>query len=38
MNFSLGVPKGMQRILKRGIDTKGMKAEDMRLVLGNHPD
>ena len=22
----------------RGIDTRGMKADDMRLVLGNHPD
>lgn len=35
MNFSLGVPKGMRRVLEeREIDTKGMKAEDFCLILG----
>ena len=39
MNFSLGVPKGLKRVLEeRGVDTQGMKAEEMRAVLGSHPD
>ena len=39
MNFSLGVPKGMRHVLeKRGNDTQGMKADDMHVVLGSHPD
>ena len=34
-----GKPKGMKIVLEeRGIDTSGMKAADMRLVLGNHDD
>ena len=32
-------PKGMRKILEeRGIDTTGMKAKDMRLVLKSHTD
>ena len=39
MNFVLGVPKGMRHVLEeRGIDTRGMKADDVCLVLGNHQD
>ena len=36
MNLSLGVPKGI--LEERGIDTLSMKVEEMRAVLGNHPD
>lgn len=39
MNFSLGIPKGLRRVLEeRGIDTKNMAADEMRKVLGSHPD
>ena len=39
MNYSLGVPKGMRVILQeRGIDTRGIVANDMREVLASHPD
>ena len=39
MNFSLGIPKGMRRVLEeRGVDTRSMKAEDMRAALGSLPD
>ena len=39
MNFSLGVPKGMRLVLQeRGIDTTGLKAEDMREILKGHED
>lgn len=39
MNFSLGVPKGLRRVLEeRGVNTQGMKAEDMCAALGSHPD
>ena len=34
-----GVPKGMWPILiERGVDVRGMKAADMRRVLGEMPD
>ena len=34
-----GVPKGMGRVLiKRGVDVRGMKAADMRRVLGEMAD
>lgn len=34
-----GRPKGMKLVLQeRGIDTDGMKAADMQLVLGNYDD
>lgn len=34
-----GQPKGMRKILEeRGIDTIGMKAKDMRLILKSHTD
>ena len=34
-----GIPKGMKQVLKeRGVNTDGMKAEDMRKVLGSHHD
>ena len=39
MNFSLGVPKGRRRVLeKRRVDTRSMKADDMHMALGSHPD
>ena len=39
MVFSDGRPKGMKIILQEhGIDTAGMKAPDMRIVLGSHID
>lgn len=39
VNYSLGIPKGTRQVLKeRGVNTRGMKAEDMRKVLGSHPD
>ena len=34
-----GIPKGMKIILEeRGIDTRGMKAKDMRELLKSFPD
>ena len=34
-----GIPKGMKQVLKeRGVNTDGMKAEDIRKVLGSHRD
>ncbi len=40
MYFNLGkIPKGMRRVLEeREVDTRGMKAETMREMLGSHPD
>ena len=39
MNYELGVPKGMRVVLEeRGINTQNMNAEQMRAVLGSHPD
>ena len=39
MVFNLGVPKGLLQVLKeRGIDTRGMKIEDMRKELASHED
>ena len=40
MHYNLGkIPKGMRQILEeRGVNTRGMKAEQMREVLGSHPD
>ena len=39
MVFSDGTPKGMKCILEeRGVNTKGMKAETMREVLGEMSD
>ena len=39
MVFSDGTPKGMRQVLnKRGVDTKGMKAADMRKALGEMHD
>ena len=39
MNFSLGIPKSLRQVLdERGVDTRGMKAEDMRAALKSHPD
>ena len=39
MNYALGIPKGLRVILEeRGIDTRKMNAEEMRRVLGSHPD
>ena len=39
MVFNLGVPKGLLQVLKeRGVDTRGMKLEDMRKELASHED
>ena len=39
VNYSLGVPKGMQVILQeRRIDTREMVANDMKEVLASHLD
>ena len=39
MVFSDGTPKGMKRVLEeRGVNTKGMKAEKIREVLGEMSD
>ena len=39
MVFKLGVPKGLLQVLKeRGVDTQGMKLEDMRKELASHED
>ena len=39
LTFSLGIPKGMKRVLQeRGVDTTGMIADDMRKTLGEHDD
>ena len=39
MVFNLGVPKGLLQVLKeRGVDTRGMKVEDMRKELASHED
>ena len=39
MVFKLGAPKGLLQVLKeRGIDTHGMKLEDMRRELARRED
>jgi len=39
MNYALGVPKGMRAVLEeRGINTRGLKADDLREILCSHPD
>ena len=39
MNFAIGIPKSLRRVLQeRDIDTSGMNADQMRAVLGSHPD
>ena len=39
MNFSLGIPKRMRCVLEeRGVDTRSMKADEMRAALGSNPD
>ena len=39
MNFALGIPKGLRRVLEeRGVNTRGMGADKMRAILGSHPD
>ena len=39
MNFAIGIPKCLHVVLqKRGVDTYGMNADQMREILGNHPD
>ena len=40
MYFNLeNIPKGMRQVLdERGVNTRGMKADEMRTVLGTHPD
>ena len=39
LNFADGTPKGMNRVLlERGVDTTGMKGEDMKRVFSQHYD
>ena len=39
MNFALGIPKGLRRVLEeRGIDNREMNADKMSEVLSSHPD
>ena len=39
MVFNLGVPKGLLQVLKeRGVNTRGMKLEDIRKELASHED
>ena len=39
MTFANGVPKGLRAVLEeRGVNTHGMNADQMREVLGSHPD
>jgi len=39
MNNACGIPKGMRLVLEeRGINTRNMKADDMRDILSSHPD
>ena len=40
MYFNLEkIPRGMRQVLEeRGVNTRGMKADEMRTVLGSHPD
>ena len=39
MVFNIGVSKGLLQVLKeRGVDTRGMKLEDMRKELASHED
>ena len=39
MNNAHGIPKGMRLVLEeRGINTRNMKADDMRDILSSHPD
>jgi len=37
MNYAIGIPKGLHVVLQ-GIDTNQMNADQMRKVLGSHPD
>ena len=39
ISFAVGIPKGMRRVLEeRGVDTRGMKAEDMHAAPSSHQD
>ena len=39
MNYRGNVPKGLRVVLEeRGIDTRKMNADEMRAILGSHPD
>ena len=39
MSYALGVPKGLRAVLEeRGVNTRGMNADEMRKVLGSHRD
>lgn len=39
MNYALGVPKGLHVVLEeRGVDTRHMKADEMKSVLASHAD
>lgn len=39
MNYAIGIPKGLRVVLEeRDVDTRGMNADQMRAILGSHPD
>ena len=39
MNFAVGVPKGMRRVLEEwGVVTPSKEVEEMCAILGSHPD
>ena len=39
MNFSIGIPKDLHIVLEeRDVNTRGMRAEEMRHILANHAD
>ena len=39
MNYALGIPKGLRMVLEeRGVNTKGLNEDEMREILGAHPD
>ena len=39
MNYTIGVPKGLRVVLEeRGVNTKGLNADQMREILGRHND
>ena len=38
MNYAIGIPKGRVVLEERGIDTRGMNGDQMRAIIGSHPD
>ena len=39
MNYAIGIPKGLRAVLEeQGVNTTGMNGDEMRAILGSHPD